>query len=199
MPISYPYDTGTCTGSSSCSTIWSNWNGTTTNSSTGSQVWYNWNSNITITSTIELNIWSQWNTVYYTGESIQPYKQTEEQIKKAKEYAEQIAKENEIRIAKEKKIEETAKQLLKEILNDEQNKQFDEKGYFELTSIKSGNIYRINKGRCRNVQLLDKDRKKVQTLCFHPQERVHDYDTMVAQKLMLESCEDEVRKVANYS
>ena len=200
MPISYSYDQGTCAGTSSCS-VWSNWNGTLVSSSTtSSQVWYNWNSNTTATTAVTgSNTWSQWNTVYYTTESIYSTEQTEEQIKQSKEYAERIAKEREEQIAKQKQIEETARQLLKEVLTDEQNEQFDKENYFELTSVKSGSVYRITKGRSRNVYLLDKDKKKIKTLCFHPQEQVHDYDTMVAQKLMLESCEDEVRKVANYT
>ncbi len=60
-----------------------------------------------------------------------------------------------------------------------------------------GNKYLIRKGRFVNIEVLDEDGKVKHKICAHPRERFPDYDTMLAQKLFLESAEEEFLKIAN--
>jgi len=197
-------------GYNGTSSTWTTWNNsystsasTSINCSASSNVWYTWTCDVGTTAATTSNTvtWNSWNTQYtYTHTCTErTNEQVEEQRilqeRQAQEYA-QLEKETK---AKEKLKSETARQLLREVLSDEQNNQLDKDGYFELTALNSGNKYRVTKGRSRNVKLLDKDNKPIRTLCFHPGEYVHNYDTMAAQKLMLENSEEEVQKVANYS
>jgi hypothetical protein len=154
------------------------------------------------------NTWITW--VDAEGNALQPaaYQypppETEEQkvarLKQEKIQHQSWETAEKVRLAKEKAKEEKARQLLKEVLTVEQDQQLEKDGFFELLSVKSGHRYRINKGRAGNVQQLDDLTGKVlKKLCFHPTEYVHNYDTMVAQKLMLENDEEQVLKVANFS
>ena len=68
-----------------------------------------------------------------------------------------------------------------------------------LVSVKSGNKYKINKGRTRNIQRVDEQGKVLEHLCVHPAMYVPDFDTMLTQKLWLETAEEKIRKVANIS
>lgn len=174
--------------------VWTQWSGA--GASTASAT--------TTTTTATLSEWSSW--VYKNQEGyafidnpqVVDYPQfsstpeTEEQ-KLARETAAAERKQKEE--AKAKK----ARQLLKEVLTEKQDKQLEEKGYFELVSVKSGQRYRVNKGRSRNVQKLDANGVVVKHLCFHPADAVHDYDTMAIQAIMLQHDEEAVQKVANFS
>ena len=179
---------------------WGQWNfnSTTTSVTTCSAdiIWTTWNGYSGMTSATAsvssgtATVWAEWNNNYYASYS--PLMPSAEELERQK-------KEREEQASKLKEREEKARTLLKEVLSEEQDKQFEEKGFFELVSVGSGNRYRVEKGRSRNVVLLDKDGKVARRLCFHPREYVHDFDTMAAQKLMLETDEEVVRKVANYS
>jgi hypothetical protein len=117
------------------------------------------------------------------------YRQEQEQARVA---AEKRAKEAEER-------EKKALILLQLVLNEQQKKELKEKNYFEV-GVVGGKKYRIKKGQCRNIQELDDKTGNVKrTLCFHPQDNLHDYDAMAIQKLALESMEEEALKVANFS
>jgi hypothetical protein len=85
--------------------------------------------------------------------------------------------------------------LLKECLSAEQLKVFEEKQQIPVYT-KKGNLYIINKGTSGNVERVMKD-KRVERFCIHPIDNVPEYDTMLAQKMLLETNEDEFRKVAN--
>jgi hypothetical protein len=187
--------------------VWSNWvtyRYTTTSTSTAS-VWASWTNGTSSTTTTSYTTdvtWTDWtndiNIVTYRP--VELTKAQKRAIKKAE--AKRRAEEN-VRIAKakaqEKAREKKARQLLKEVLTEEQNKQLDEKGYFELVSVGSGQRYRIRRGRTRNVEKIDAEGKVVGRLCFHPVDEVHVYDTMVIQKVMLDCDEEAVKRVANYS
>ena len=186
--------------------------------------WYTWTSSDTTTSTCasDTSTWGKWcsgtSVAYYTTSStsatattwsgwvnVTYAKQESEAEKEARLEQTRIAaeaqkKRDEERAAKDKIKEEKARQLLAEVLTDEQDAQLDKDGYFDLQNVKTGTRYRINKGRSRNIQQLDdKTGKPIKTICFHPGEYLHNYDTMVIQKLMLENDEEQVRRVANYS
>jgi mRNA-degrading endonuclease RelE of RelBE toxin-antitoxin system len=97
-----------------------------------------------------------------------------------------------------KEAEARAKETLKECLDEEQVEMLEKDSFF-LVEVKSGNKYRIRKGRTRNIERIDKDNKIVEHLCVHPKIQCPDYDTMLTQKLMLEENEEDLRKVANIS
>lgn len=80
-------------------------------------------------------------------------------------------------------------------LDDEQRAEFEEHGWF--TARGRERTYRITKGRAQNVQEVDEDGSVVARWCVHPRERVPDYDTMLAQKLMIELDEERFEEVAN--
>lgn len=165
----------------------------TTSSSTGTaETWVGWNSCTTSVTTAATTSCTQETWVTWTNGVPQVA------AEHAAERERREKKEVERRAAEATK-EEKARQLLREVLTDEQDKQFEENGYFELTAVKTGNKYRIKRGRSKNVELVSANGKTLKTLCFHPQEYVHNFDTLVAQKLMLETDEEEVQRVANYS
>ena len=186
------YTTSSTTSYDATWTIW-----TTDTTAATSTVWYGWCDSGTSTTTDSTgSIWYRWVDSAPQIIITQQRQPSEAEIAENK----RIEREQlEAFRAKEAAKKEKARELLREVLTDEQDKQFDEKGYFELVSVKSGKRYRVHKGRTRNVELLKADGTVAKRLCFHPEEYVHDYDTLVSQKLMLENYEDEVKKVANYS
>jgi hypothetical protein len=102
-------------------------------------------------------------------------------------------KRNEERAAARKRAEE----LLITHLTDAQRSDLKRDGFFFVES-QLGKRYRIRKGREGNVdRYCDKGEKIVGKLCIHPQAYVPDFDTMLAQKLMLEHNEQEFLRVAN--
>ena len=188
---------------------WSGWT-STTSTCTYSSTWVDWNE----TSACDSDTWVYWTAPTTSGTTsavtcsndgyiISPPKETaEERRAREQRYAEYRAEQDrqaKIRAEKEKAKEEKARQLLKEVLTEEQDAQLTKDGYFELTSVKSGKRYRIKKGFSMNVEELDKDGKRLRSMCFHPNVLVHHYDNMAIQKLMLENDEEEARKVANFS
>jgi hypothetical protein len=81
-------------------------------------------------------------------------------------------------------------------LTPEQSQQYDRFGYFDVVGSKTGKCYRICHGTSRNVnELLDKNRLGPGR-CFMPRGSLVAGDCMLAQKIMLENCEDQVLAVA---
>jgi hypothetical protein len=95
-----------------------------------------------------------------------------------------------------KAVEQRALLLLRECLSPSQLEEFDKHGRIPVYT-KIGNLYIINKGRSGNVVLKNGRGTDIERLCIHPSDAVPDYDTMLAQKLMLEDNEANFRKVAN--
>ena len=188
---------------------WSGWTSTTTTCTT-SYTWVDWNG----TSACDSDTWVYWTapttsgttsavTCSIDGYVVSPPKETAEECRareqREAEYRAKQERQAKIRAEKEKAKEEKARQLLKEVLTEDQDAQLTKDGYFELTSIKSGKRYRIKKGFAMNVEELDAQGKKLRSMCFHPNVHVHHYDNMAIQKLILENDEEEARKVANFS
>ena len=93
---------------------------------------------------------------------------------------------------------ERATQLLLSVLDESQRRDLSEHGHFYVTAPASGRLYRIDKGRSGNIKVIDRvTRTWVESLCVHQQEMVPEADTMLMQKLLIESAEDELRAVAN--
>lgn len=61
----------------------------------------------------------------------------------------------------------------------------------------SGCRYRIRKGRTANVDVIGRDGRVTGRLCAHPGIWTPDYDTMLAQKLSLESDDAAFLRIAN--
>jgi hypothetical protein len=56
--------------------------------------------------------------------------------------------------------------------------------------------YRIRQGRSMNIDVIDREGKVTRRLCAYPSHTIPDCDTMLAQKLMLETGEDDFLKIA---
>lgn len=97
-----------------------------------------------------------------------------------------------------READERAEELLRAHLTEEQRRQLDEQHAFVMRS-ELGRTYRISRGRVRNIAQLNEDGKGIAILCAHPTMHVPDPDTMLAQKLMLETDEDSFRRIANIS
>jgi hypothetical protein len=100
---------------------------------------------------------------------------------------------------KRKRASVQAAKLLAEHLTDQENAQLATDGYFEIESLTSGRRYRIYRGYSRNIVELDATGLAVARLCAHPSSALPDEDHMLAQRLWLQSSEDEFRRIANIS
>lgn len=100
---------------------------------------------------------------------------------------------------RKKRIAARARKLLRDHLEAGELDQLAAHGYFEVESTTSGRRYRIYRGHSRNVVELDKDGLAVARLCAYPSAALPDEDHMLAQRLFLQSAEDEFRKVAYHT
>ncbi len=92
--------------------------------------------------------------------------------------------------AEAKKVErklanERAEALLRGTLSAKQLKELERRGYFHV--VVEARRFRITRGRSHNVKEVDARGRILRTLCAHPTEQVPDADTMLAQKLWLET------------
>lgn len=87
--------------------------------------------------------------------------------------------------------------LLESVLTAHQRRMLRKDGHFFLTGSK-GNRYQICRGLAGNVYRIERGKRTVQ-LCGHAPSSLPDSDTMVAQKLMLETDEDRFLALANHT
>ena len=92
--------------------------------------------------------------------------------------------------------EERARRLLHSWLSPDQRKQFVACGCFDVVGSDSGKRYRICEGLAFNVQELDNLGSVVRVWCFTV-ENVATSDVYLAQKIALETFENEALAVAN--
>lgn len=88
-----------------------------------------------------------------------------------------------------------AETLLRDSLSQKQLKELKRRNYFHV--IVGDRRFRITRGRSHNIKEVDVRGRILRTLCAHPIEQVPDADTMLAQKLWLESLPEEFIKIAN--
>lgn len=93
--------------------------------------------------------------------------------------------------------EKKAFELLREALEPEQQVELENRKGFIVKGNKTGTKYLIFKGRAGNIHVLDDNGKTKHRLCFHPEISCPDFDTMLAQKLVLENNEDYALQIAN--
>lgn len=176
--------------SSTAALEWYYWNDTTSTATTTATIWCRWVSTTTTTATTTGRIWREWQ------EFGAPLPQDDaiaraEADRRAEEYRRQFEREREARAAAEKRAEE----LLVENLSLKQRERYKRDGWFIVHG--KGCRYRIRRGRIANVDVIARDGEVLRSLCAHPGESVPDPDTMLAQKLMLETAEEEFLRVAN--
>ena len=87
--------------------------------------------------------------------------------------------------------------LLREWLSPTQRAQFDASKYFEVVGSDSGRRYRIHYGRMTNVHQIDEAGQPVTGWCFVPSGGLVAGDTMLVQKIALETNERATLAVAN--
>ncbi len=89
--------------------------------------------------------------------------------------------------------------LLRSWLTPEQSEQFNLKKEFEVIGCDTRTRYRITAGTQLNVIQLDEGNRCVARLCFGPVGGLVAGDVLLAQKIALETMEEKVLAVANYS
>lgn len=129
----------------------------------------------------------------------------EYQARRVREEAARVEREARYRAEaiERERAKERALLLLREHLTDEQKAELADKRYFSLGVIdsKTGErrTYRIHQGRAGNVEQVDENGRRLKRFCIHPDISCPDEDTMLAQKLLLQTNEAEFLRVANHS
>lgn len=200
----------------SVNTIWNTWtqstsSGTITGCDTNdAAVWACWYNGIQANSTASSitadTTWFQWSDAYLYENEQEIFNQARMNAVPAREVPEEErlaieARQEEARIEREAKAKEKeeakekALKLLMDNLNQRQIEAFERDECIPVDA-PSGNKYRIKKGRQVNIEALDADGNVTHKLCAHPDVNCPDYDTMLAQKLMLERCEEQFLGIA---
>lgn len=93
--------------------------------------------------------------------------------------------------------QEKGRALLRSWLTSEQAQQWDFHKHFEVTGCDTGTRYRIRHGTAMNIDELDSSGKMIAQWCFAPQGNLVAGDVMLAQKIALETMENEALAAAN--
>ena len=193
--------------------IWKTWNSDYTVGSSGVSDSTNSFFHIdpgTGSSTTDIQVWQVWNVHQEAREStrrasaeqreawhrMEQEQRQQEEENTARWEAEWKAKAEELQ-KKEAKAKQRAEELLRSCLTPQQQDELNRLNLFHL--IVGDRQYRIKRGRTRNIELLDESGRPIKKLCAHPGEYVPDADTMLAQKLMLETDEEAFLKLADHT
>ncbi len=157
-----------------------------------------------LTNVINQAAWGNWNLSIENmrNASAEQVRAVQERQRQAQEQ-QQRYQADQARVQVERSLaERRAEKLLQETLSAAQREELASKGFFTLKTIAASGeerIYRIKRGRSRNVEQVDANGNRIKYLCAHPIAQVPDADTMLAQKLMLETDEGEFLRIANHS
>lgn len=88
--------------------------------------------------------------------------------------------------------------LLRENLNAEQLREYDQHQSFRVQGGETGRWYRIRQGWSMNIDELDTSGDVLTTWCFYPGGSPCTPDVMLAQKVALETFEGDALAIANY-
>ena len=99
--------------------------------------------------------------------------------------------------ARERKAELKARALLQSWLSSVQLARLESDGYFEVIGSHSGKRYRIRCRRHMNIDELDQNGARVGIWCFGPVGQLPMSDTVLAQKIALETDEPSALALAN--
>jgi hypothetical protein len=94
--------------------------------------------------------------------------------------------------------DKTAEELLMSCLSKEQQAELRLHDYFHVVGARSGRRYCIKRGRAGNVSWRPSLGPAIR-YCIHDSAGLPAADTMLGQKLMLETDEDEFLRIANAS
>lgn len=185
----------TCSDSISTSYVWVNWNQEYTASASATTT-----ATFTVTTSGNDTTWVVWNDMYATtgsasGVMSNVYNQENpEAIRRRVEEANARRAEEAERAAK---AQSRALRLLQMTLSQKQRRQFEEHQFFEVLAHNGTVRYLLARGRSANVYRLDDKGKPVKRFCVHPGVMCPDEDTLIAQKLMLETNPAEFERIAN--
>jgi hypothetical protein len=159
-------------------------------------VWSQWNQNQSYTYTItNSGVWTNWNLTYIYGPSGTQFNYTPISIAEVKA-------ERQAEVAAWLKAEEEAlaraERLLLSCLDEIQRDRFQKERVFEVIG-RSRRRYLVEYGWAGNVKILDETGKAVTKLCIHPVRPVPVPDNLLAQKLMIETDEEQFLKTANHT
>ncbi len=150
---------------------------------------------------------------YVAPRELTPAERDAERVAAAAREQGRRAREDGLRAAR-LEAERKAEALLLRHLSPEQREEYQRTKSFTV-KLPSGALYRINKGRAGNVELMAAELPTIvgaspnvevvanqgfiarERLCIHPDLLVPDCDNMLAQKLMLETDEQNFRRIAN--
>lgn len=92
--------------------------------------------------------------------------------------------------------ERRAESLLQEVLDPDQARDLEHRGYLEVPSpSRQGRIYRVPRGR--GMVSVYEDGRAVMSLCVQPVEWIPGADVVLMHKLMIEGNEEDYLKTAN--
>lgn len=191
---------------------WTRWVTSTTMATTGTNIiWSSWCDNNSAATTTTNSVWVQWidtatvNTRVLAPQEVaqvRPRVLTAEEVAEAEERARVHAEENKRTMERYRAAKERAEGFLYEHLTDEQRAQLKREKFFVVEGGKSKKRYRIKADGASiggNVTELDQLGREVKRFCAHIEYAANapPYDHYLAQKLMLEHCEEAFLKVAN--
>lgn len=179
---------------------WQTWCDT---SATSNVVWNIWTDNQTTATafTSTGDIWGYWasatisSSCSYTVPPIPPM--TEEEQALAAERRRVAAIENEARLAAAAAAREKARLLLVDCLEENQREEFERDGYFHVETRDGTRRYRLRPGG-QPQRVMGEDGRRW-SYCIHPSGGFPSEDVVLAQKLLLETNEEEFLRIANAS
>lgn len=199
--VGYYIDSGTTT--STASTVWRIWS-----SAAGDYPSCNESSlslyECEYTTTTATTVWHRWTDAHYIAVPHEPLSAEEaavlaaQQQAEAEEHRRRAAEAEKVAAEERKKAEEAearAEQLLRQHLSDEQLADYDAHGHIHVIGA-DGVRYRLEKKWSGNILEFKGDRA-VARYCVHPRERIPVHDSIMAQKLMLETDPASLKKIAN--
>jgi len=208
-------DEGSTTGAAgSSASTWIVWNQPYSHGATTSAVSTRVVGNVVTTTVTTADPWPTWNAQYLITSGSGGGAASAAQVTPIRQYTpEEVAAQEQRRIAdRERRVRyegeralarQRAQRLLGECLSPAQREELAARGYFTIETLDSASgerrRYRINRGRSRNVQRVDDTGRVLRPLCAHPAIDCPDEDTMLAQKLWLETRESDFLRVANHS
>ena len=173
---------------------------TTNTAATNGTIWHTWTTrgwSSAITTSTAGSMWNTWVTA-----PVHPRAPAETDAQRAlresaaREAAAARQREAEARARIQREADDRAKRLLVRLLSASQRHEMEQGGSFTVTA-PSGNRYRIDPGRAGNVYRLGVDGVWIEKLCIHQEAMVPVWDTMLMQKLLIETAEGAFRSVAN--
>lgn len=201
------YDTGNSWGSWCATTAvatttesccWKDWVATPrsySNCDTSSVVWTTWNTDGTAT-----NCSSKWAVTgagLVSGDRAEHSRSSAEVRAKRARLDAEVAELRRRQEEEQKTADARAEELLLSALDEEQKAEYRKDKSFHVRNPKSGRRYRIRRAWSGHVERIGDHGRPVERLCAHPRVQVPLPDNQLIAKLMIETDEDQFRRLAN--